>query len=62
MIPRKDALLDDKTHKYTEKENELVLWYGSDRRIVMYPCDDNSMLNFVCIHPDKDTGASGEGI
>jgi hypothetical protein len=62
LIPRKQALEDEKTHKYTKQDNELVMWFGSDRRVVMYPCDDNSMLNFVCIHPDKDTNGSGEGL
>jgi len=28
----------------------------------MYPCNDNEMLNFVCIHPDSESQASkGDG-
>jgi hypothetical protein len=36
----------------------LIIWYGSDRRIVMYPCNNNELLNFVCIHPDTESHAT----
>lgn len=29
----------------------MDMWYSADRKIVLYPCDDNTSLNFVCIHP-----------
>lgn len=45
-----------------ERENALFIWYGDDRRIVVYPCDNNQLLNFVCIHPDTESQATkGEG-
>jgi hypothetical protein len=28
----------------------------------MYPCNDNQLLNFVCIHPDAESQANpGDG-
>lgn len=34
--------------------------YAPDRRLVMYPTSDNTLLNFVCIHPDLESGGSGD--
>lgn len=42
--------------------NELSMWYGADRRIVVYPCNDNELLNFVCIHPESESQGSGDGL
>lgn len=41
-----------------ERGNTLVIWYGADRRIVMYPCNDNKLLNFNCIHPESESHAT----
>lgn len=37
------------------------MWYAQDRRLVMYPCNDNELLNFVCIHPQEESQGSTEG-
>ncbi|KAI1616482.1 hypothetical protein EDD37DRAFT_618243 [Exophiala viscosa] len=60
LIDRQAALDDPATKKFAEKAGELIIWYGTDRRIVMYPTSDNKLLNFVCIHPENESGASGE--
>ena len=62
LIPRKTALEDPKVAKFCENDAELAIWYGDDRRVVMYPCNDNELLNFVCIHPEGEShsGADGE--
>jgi hypothetical protein len=62
LVPRKLAFEDPATKKFVETQGELVIWYGNDRRIVMYPTSENSVLNFVCVHPEADTAdESGEG-
>ncbi|KAF7529416.1 hypothetical protein G7054_g9855 [Neopestalotiopsis clavispora] len=58
LIPREVALADPITAPLVEKKGVLSMWYGSDRRIVMYPCNDNEMLNFVLIHPDTESHAT----
>ncbi|KAK9776912.1 hypothetical protein SCAR479_06313 [Seiridium cardinale] len=58
LISRKVALEDPVTKPLVEKNNTLSMWYGSDRRIVMYPCNDNETLNFVLIHPDTESHAT----
>ena len=61
LIPRKTALADPVTAKLVENESELSIWYGEDRRVVMYPCDGDKLLNFVCIHPDTESQGGSDG-
>lgn len=57
LIDRKAALDDPMIKHFAEKAGELIIWYGQDRRIVMYPTSDNRLLNFVCIHPSNESEA-----
>lgn len=72
LIARQDALNDPETRELAE---ELGTWYMFDspnRRVVIYPCANHELLNFVCIHPDSmskihdgsewDQGASKESL
>ncbi|KAH6684675.1 hypothetical protein B0J14DRAFT_573368 [Halenospora varia] len=62
LVPRQLALEDPVTKPFAETQGNLLIWYGNDRRVVMYPTSDNSILNFVCIHPEAETSDdSGEG-
>jgi hypothetical protein len=61
LIPRKAAEADPLTAKVCERGNELAIWYGADRRVVMYPCDSNELLNFVCIHPEGESRGGADG-
>lgn len=38
-------------------EGELVIQMSNDRKVVIYPCGNNTLLNFVCIHPDQESAA-----
>ncbi|KAL1870818.1 hypothetical protein VTK73DRAFT_2410 [Phialemonium thermophilum] len=57
LVPRQAALDDPVTAQFAQKTGELVVWFGSDRRVVMYPCSNNTQLNFVCIHPREESNA-----
>ena len=35
--------------------------FHTDRRMVMYATRDNTLLNFVCIHPEKETSGVSSG-
>jgi len=62
LIPREVAESDPVTAPLVARRNTLILWFGDDRRIVMYPCRNNELLNFVCIHPDPESHATeGDG-
>ncbi|KAK0657328.1 hypothetical protein B0T16DRAFT_425591 [Cercophora newfieldiana] len=58
LIPRRVAEADPVTAPLVEHKNALSMWFGDDRRIVMYPCNDNQLLNIVCIHPESESHAT----
>jgi len=58
LIQKKIALEDPITAPLVEKDNTLSLWYGTDRRVVIYPCNHNETLNLVLIHPDNESHAT----
>ncbi|KAL6242860.1 hypothetical protein RBB50_009960 [Rhinocladiella similis] len=56
FLVSKDALFDDeRTRQFVDTPGQLVMAYGPDRRVVMYPTSDNTVINFVCIHPSAET-------
>lgn len=57
LIERKAVLDDPATKHFAERPGELIIWYGTDRRVVMYPTSNNQLLNFVCIHPEHESEA-----
>ena len=60
LISRKAAQEDPLTSKLVQKSGELIIWYGSDRRVVVYPTTNNELLNFVCIHPEAESEAEDD--
>lgn len=58
LIPREAALADPATRSIGEIRDALVGWYGADKRTIMYPCNNNELLNMVCIHPDTESHAT----
>ncbi|KAM0327038.1 hypothetical protein ACHAQA_006161 [Verticillium albo-atrum] len=60
LVQRRAALEDPVTAPFSKENGELAIWFDKDRRVVMYPCDSNQLLNFVCIHPREETVGSGE--
>jgi 2-polyprenyl-6-methoxyphenol hydroxylase-like FAD-dependent oxidoreductase len=61
LIPRQAVLDDPQTRKYAEHDGDFMMVFHKDRRLVMYPTNDNTLLNFVCIHPEADTAAVSSG-
>jgi len=63
MIPTEDLKADPRTADPVSKLGYLTMWIAEDRRLVMYPCVSNTMMNFVAIHPSKESEAdiTGEG-
>lgn len=61
LVAREKALSNPETAKFVELDGEMAVWYGSDRRVVMYPCDSNRLLNFACIHPDIESQGGADG-
>ncbi|TGO62075.1 hypothetical protein BCON_0022g00130 [Botryotinia convoluta] len=60
LIPIDEIRADPKTAHFVEKSGQMLLLYGKDRRIVAYPCRNNTLLNFVAMHLEEETEASSE--
>lgn len=60
LVSKRDALEDPLTRKFAERDGELVMFLGPDSKIVAYPCQNNELLNFVCIHPAEKTAAPSD--
>ncbi|KAF2966909.1 hypothetical protein GQX73_g6652 [Xylaria multiplex] len=54
LLSRERVLEDPEIAQFAKRDGELVIWYDKDRRVVMYPCDKNRLLNFICIHPTTE--------
>ncbi|KAF4339639.1 3-hydroxybenzoate 6-hydroxylase 1 [Fusarium beomiforme] len=61
MIPHKDFLNDETTRPFAEQTGKLTMWMGDDRRLVMYPCVNNTVMNFVAIHPSSISAGANKG-
>lgn len=63
LLSRSSVLSNPKTAKFMQKDGELIMWFGTDRRVIVYPTSSNSLLNFVCLHPDalSENTDNGEG-
>lgn len=61
LIPRQKVLDDPQTRKYVEEDGSLSMIMHTDRRMVMYQTSNNTLLNFVCIHPEEETAADSTG-
>ena len=42
---------------FCEKTGQFYTWLGKDRRLVMYPYANNTMMNFVAIYPSDESEA-----
>ncbi|KKK11821.1 FAD binding domain protein [Aspergillus rambellii] len=60
LVPKEAALEDPETARFVQDPGELCIWYGPDRRIVMYPTSNNTVLNFVVIHPEAESADEAE--
>ncbi|KAK8056910.1 salicylate hydroxylase [Apiospora rasikravindrae] len=58
LLQRQAALEDPVTKPIVDRVDSLCMWFSDDRRVVMYPCNNNDTLNFVLIHPAELSHAS----
>lgn len=60
MVRREDALNDPITKPLCDKPGIFSVILGTDRRIITYPTSDNTLLNFLCIHPEEQSNAGDD--
>lgn len=59
IIERRLALEDPELMPLLEPNGHMLMWYSSDRKIVVYPTTYHTLLNFVCIHPSHLSDTTG---
>ncbi|KAF4984075.1 hypothetical protein FZEAL_654 [Fusarium zealandicum] len=57
LMSREVAEKDPETRALVNAKDTGYMWFGDDRRVILYPCNWNSTLNFVCIHPESESHA-----
>jgi hypothetical protein len=60
LIPTAKIREDPKTAHFVEKPGEMLMLNGDERRVVMYPCRNNTDMNFVAMHPDYESEGSSQ--
>jgi hypothetical protein len=50
LIPKQQLFDHPATRQLVSKPGYMTFWYANDRRLVMYPCDDNTTMNFIAMH------------
>ena len=60
MLKREDAFNDPITRPLCEKPSTFSVFVGTDRRIIMYPTNNNQLLNVVCIHPEEESNGGDD--
>ncbi|KAF2798719.1 FAD binding domain protein [Melanomma pulvis-pyrius CBS 109.77] len=59
LLP-KEKLNDHLTAKYCDQPGELLQFSAEDRRFVMYPCSDNTVLNFGAFVPSEEVATDND--
>ncbi|KAH7014592.1 uncharacterized protein B0I36DRAFT_355783 [Microdochium trichocladiopsis] len=60
LVPHDKIRAVPEAEPFTRREGIMNLWIGGNRRLIMYPCNRNTMMNFVAIHPSEESSAKGE--
>lgn len=61
LVPHDKIRAVPEAEPFTRKEGIMNMWIGNNTRLIMYPCNNNTMMNFVAIHPTEESAAKGEG-
>lgn len=61
LVPRDVLRADPETRDLIGEDGQFVEISEADRRIVMYPCRNNTMENFVVFVPNDESSAIGAG-
>lgn len=53
LLPAKAVADDPRTSRFLERSGHIHIWIADDRRVLTYSVRNKSLLNIVCIHPDR---------
>ncbi|KAG0129564.1 hypothetical protein HOY82DRAFT_487982 [Tuber indicum] len=60
LLPVSEILADPTTAQFAAKTGKLQVWMADDKRVVIYPCRYNLLLNIVCCYTDTRNGSHKE--
>jgi salicylate hydroxylase len=52
---------DPECLQFGDKAGKCEIMMAPDKRVVMYPCRDHTLLNLVCIHKTEKSEEGTEG-
>ena len=55
LLPTELLSSDSRTAEAVSRVGYLTMWIGDNKRLIMYPCVSNTMMNFAAIHPSKES-------
>jgi 2-polyprenyl-6-methoxyphenol hydroxylase-like FAD-dependent oxidoreductase len=61
LVPLDAIRRNEVTKSFADREGYLTMWMSDDRRLIMYPCSNNTAMNFVAIHPSNLSAGAGKG-
>ncbi|KAJ4120091.1 hypothetical protein NW768_010374 [Fusarium equiseti] len=61
LVPHDVIRKNETTKVFTERTGFMTMWMGDDRRLIMYPCSNNTFMNFVAIHPSELSAGANKG-
>ncbi|KAI5212844.1 FAD/NAD(P)-binding domain-containing protein [Aureobasidium subglaciale] len=61
LVPKDQVMADPVCREFVEQEGMLCMIVGEDRRVVVYPCVENKLMNFLLIHPSSESRSDDAG-
>ncbi|KAF4980023.1 hypothetical protein FZEAL_3885 [Fusarium zealandicum] len=61
LIPFDKIRNNPATGDLANRQGIVTMWMGDDRRLIMYPCLDNTVMNLVGIHPSSLSVTASKG-
>jgi hypothetical protein len=49
LVPKEQVMADPVCREFVEQEGMLCMIVGEDRRVVVYPCVENKLMNFLLV-------------
>ncbi|KAL9622639.1 MAG: hypothetical protein Q9160_002949 [Pyrenula sp. 1 TL-2023] len=61
LIPKQDLMDDPRCREFVEAKGHMCMFIHEDRRVVIYPCVNNTIINCLLIHPSSESRSISPG-
>ncbi|KAF2141199.1 uncharacterized protein K452DRAFT_287909 [Aplosporella prunicola CBS 121167] len=62
LLPRAALRADAATNTVAAQTGTMIEWASADRRVIMYPCSGNTLMNFAAFVPDEEVAGGAEAV